>query len=34
MVAGRLRRRATFQEAVMIRDPDGMLIQEIGRAHV
>lgn len=27
MVAGRLRRRATFQEAVMIRDPDGMLIQ-------
>lgn len=27
MVAGRLRRRATFQEAVLIRDPDGMLIQ-------
>lgn len=27
MVAGRLRRRAIFQEAVMFRDPDGMLIQ-------
>lgn len=27
MVARRLRRRATFQEAVLIRDPDGMLIQ-------
>lgn len=27
MVAGRLRRRVTFQEAVVIRDPDGMLIQ-------
>lgn len=27
MVAGRLRRRVTFQEAVVILDPDGMLIQ-------
>lgn len=27
MVAGRLRLRVTFQQAVIIRDPDGMLIQ-------
>lgn len=27
IVAGRLRRRVIFQEAVLIRDPDGMLIQ-------